>query len=377
MATVRAPPNLPRWFDDLFEHIVKFSKERELCTLARVNKFVSKLAHGALYGSITLRVDQRPQASMRQDLNASSGEPSPPSTQLCLETLKSNDSRASLVHNLNIQWQRQTTEEAESMSVDEFGGLLKACLMRLVNLTHLSLEFNVFETYPALNDTFPFQLVCFSTTLPWNEDLVAFLGSQASSLRELRLECDSDSEVDSIPLQNRTFPPIKTLHWGGNAVVLLSTILKKTWQDLQLLHVNFTEAKAAEDVVDLLRQYPTIPSKLEFTFDVQGALDYISGLQTEELWLGGPCVISILDNLTVSLFFAFCWLVVTELLQVLRLSNFERLKSLRFVITERNRDIFTPLVKSTACAVWFDQCPTLRIITFQNGESCDTRKRPV
>jgi hypothetical protein len=291
-------PNLPHLLDDLFEHIVKFSRERELCSLSRVNKFVSKLAQGALYGSITL--DLRP--SLRQDMPVTrTDERHPPPTQICLEILKSNDILASLVHSLNIRWQRQTTEEADSISVNDSGDLLKACLLRLVNLERLSLEFNVFETFPALNDTFPFELVCFSTTLPWNEDLVAFLGSQASSLRELSLDCDD--EGISISLQNRSFPAIKILRWGGHAnVEILSTILHRIWQDLELLHVNFTETKATEDIVDLLRQYPIILAQLYFTFDVQGALGCLSGLQPEELRLGGPFVIDCLDDLTVSVF---------------------------------------------------------------------------
>ena len=241
------------------------------------------LALRALYGSITL--DQ-----------------CPPPAQVCLETLMSNDDRARLVRSLNIQWQRQTTMEAESMSTDQFGDLLKACLMRLVNLERLSLDFNVFETFPSLNDTFPFELISFSTTLPWNEDLVAFLGSQASSLRELRL--DFDGGDGSMALGDRLFPDIRVLYWGGNASVeTLSTILKETWPSLEQLHMKFASIKATEDVVHLLQQYSIIPSRLDFTFDVQGALGCLSGLQTEELWLGGPNVIGSPNGLTVSILY--------------------------------------------------------------------------
>jgi hypothetical protein len=197
------------------------------------------------------------------------------------------------------------------MSADEFGDLLKVCLMRLFNLKRLSLDFNVFETFPSLNDTFPFGLVRFSTTLPWNEDLVGFLGSQASTLRDVRLDCDSEGH--NIPLQNRAFPAIQDFHWGGNAKVeILSTTLKRTWGSLELLHVKFPEAKAVEDVVGLLRQYPTIRSKLAFTFEVQGALGYVSGLQTEELSLGGPYIVGSSDDLTVSSFPLFLPVLVTE-----------------------------------------------------------------
>ena len=299
------PP--PQWLDDLFEHVVKFSTKHDLCTLSRVNKFVSESALRALYGSITL--DQRPDP--RQDLNALSSEPRRPPAQRCLETLASYGSRASLVHSLNIQWQRQTIGEAESMLAEEFGALLKACLVRLVNLKCLSLDFNVFETFPALNDTFPFELVQFSTTLPWNEDLITFLANQSSTLRDLRLDCNSES--NDIPLQNYPFPAIKVFHWGGNAKVeILSTMLERTWRTLELVHVKFADTKAVEDVVDMLRKYPTIPSKLVFAFEVQGALGRVSGLQTEELSLGGPYIIGAAGDLTVGMFFGFCPLI-TEL----------------------------------------------------------------
>ena len=190
------------------------------------------------------------------------------------------------------------------MSTEELGGLLKACLMRLVNLKRLSLDFNAFETFPALNDTFPFELVQFSTTLPWNEDLTRFLASQSSTLQDLRLDCNSES--NNIPLQDIPFPAIKIFHWGGNGKVeILSTILKKTWGSLELLHVKFADAKAVEDVVDMLRQYPTISSKLVFAFEVEGTLDRVSGLQTEELSLGGPYVIGSVYDLMVSFIFIF------------------------------------------------------------------------
>ncbi|KAF8237273.1 hypothetical protein L208DRAFT_543129 [Tricholoma matsutake] len=348
MAT--ASSNLPHWPDDLFEHVVIFSREPELCTLSRVNQSVSTLALRALYRSITFDL----RSTRRQKLNSLSGEPPPPQIQGCLETLQSNDHCASLVHNLNVQWQRQSTWEAESISMHEFGALLKSCLLRLVNLKHLSLELNVFETFPALNDTFSFKLTSFSTTLPWNEDLVAFLGSQASSLQELRLECDCES--DSMSLQNKIFPAIRILHWHGHAKVeILSTILQKTWQNLELLHVNFTDLKAVEDVTDLLRQYPTTPSKIAFTFNVQGALGYVSGLPIEELWLGGHSAIGYPEDL-----------------MELRLSNFRRLKSLTFLMTELSRDKFTLDMQSTACAMWFDQCPTLKVVGFHDVEKCET-----
>jgi hypothetical protein len=286
------PATSPHWLDDLFEHVVKFSTERELCTLSRANKFISTIARRALYGAITL--DQRP--SSRRDQNPFSGKRP---AQACLEALVSNSNLSILVHTLNIRWQRQTLEAAESLSTDEFGGLLKACLMGLVNLKHLSLDLNVFETFQALNDTFPFELNSFSTNLPWNEDLVAFLGSQASSLRELRL--DRDGEDDNIPLQNRAFPAIRALHWGGRAkVAILSTILDETWQNLGLLHMEFADTKALDEVVDLLRRYPTISFKLVFTLDVRGALGLVFGLQTEDICLGGLHIVGSPDDLMVS-----------------------------------------------------------------------------
>ena len=303
-------PHFPYWPNDLFDHIVEFCGERELCTLSRVNKILSEVALRALYGSIIL--DQRP-ANLRQDHDSLSSLHSPPPTQKCLETLKSNDYLASLVRSMNIQWQRQTTAEAPSMSTDKYGGLLKVCLMRCVNLQDLVLNFNIFETFPALNDTFSFQLVRFSTTLPWNEDLIAFLGSQSSSLQELGLHGDGEGNV--IPLQNKVLPAIRVLHWGGNAKVeVLSTILKKTWHDLESLHVIFIDIKATEDVVDLLRQYPTVPLKLCFAFHVRGALGCVSGLPIEKLFLGGPCVISSPEDLTVRDLFWSRSMQLTELL---------------------------------------------------------------
>jgi hypothetical protein len=294
----------PCWLDDLFEEVVKFSTEPELCTLSRANKFISTIARRALYGSITL--DQRP-SSLRDQNSFPRKRPA----QACLEALVSNPDLAILVHTLNIRWQRHTPEEVESLSTVEFGGLLKACLMGLVNLEHLCLDLNVFETFPALNDTFPFELNSFSTNLPWNEDLVAFLGSQALSLRELRL--DRDGEDVNIPLQDRAFPAIRVLHWGGYAKVeILSTILGETWQNLGLLHMEFTDTKALDEAVGLLRRYPSIPAKLDFSLDVQGALGHVFGLQTENICFRGFHFASSLDDLMVSTFpFSFdtCWLM--------------------------------------------------------------------
>ena len=89
-------------------------------------------------------------------------------------------------------------------------------------------------------------------------------------------------------------------------------MLERTWRTLELVHVKFADTKAVEDVVDMLRKYPTIPSKLVFAFEVQGALGRVSGLQTEELSLGGPYIIGAAGDLTVGMFFGFCPLI-TEL----------------------------------------------------------------